>query len=311
MDSGIGQRQITRNIPPQIDELNRLREASRELESAIEFYEDQLDHTERLAHLGSWNYDLGLNEIWWSEEMCRIFGFDRGQGLSFQQFIDRVHPDDQGVWLRVVEALSSEGTPYVVRFRAMSPNGNYQSLIGRGMADFGEDGGVWRIFGTVQLVSAALQGTGAKATASGTFPAAVEHPPEPAAILAQADDLNNTDSLHASLASDAELGFWELDLTSGDIVWSPQMYLLHDVNAESFKPSLEEMLSFYDQQDVTVFEDALQSSVENRTGFMLSTTLTTDSNQVRRIHVSAKLLGETPDQYKLVGTVQDVTGWSA
>lgn len=41
--------------------------------------EQQLAEAQRLAHLGSWTLDFGINDIQWSDEVYRIFGLEQGE----------------------------------------------------------------------------------------------------------------------------------------------------------------------------------------------------------------------------------------
>src|SRR5207248_2556649 len=48
--------------------------ARRQAENSLAEREAQLVDAQRLAHLGSWEWDLGTGEVQWSEEMYRITG---------------------------------------------------------------------------------------------------------------------------------------------------------------------------------------------------------------------------------------------
>ncbi len=58
--------------------------------------ERQLADAQRLAHLGTWHVDLRTNVAVWSDEACRILGYQTGEaGLTFQQFLGCLHADDR------------------------------------------------------------------------------------------------------------------------------------------------------------------------------------------------------------------------
>ncbi len=38
--------------------------------------EEALKEAQRIAHLGSWHMDLATNEVVWSEELYKMYGFD-------------------------------------------------------------------------------------------------------------------------------------------------------------------------------------------------------------------------------------------
>jgi diguanylate cyclase (GGDEF)-like protein/PAS domain S-box-containing protein len=62
-----------------------------------------LEEAQRLAHLGSWEWDLSTNDVVWSDELYRILGFEvHDVSPSYGIFLDRVHPADRA---QVVEDI--------------------------------------------------------------------------------------------------------------------------------------------------------------------------------------------------------------
>lgn len=58
--------------------------------------EGMLHKAERLAHLGSWEFDHRTGELVWSEETYRIFGRDPRDGApAYDEFLSLVHPEDR------------------------------------------------------------------------------------------------------------------------------------------------------------------------------------------------------------------------
>lgn len=58
--------------------------------------EGMLHKAERLAHLGSWEFDHRTGELVWSEETYRIFGRDPRDGApAYDEFLSLVHPGDR------------------------------------------------------------------------------------------------------------------------------------------------------------------------------------------------------------------------
>jgi PAS domain S-box-containing protein len=47
----------------------------------------------------------------------------------------------------------------------------------------------------------------------------------------------------------AGLGHWRLDLASGAVTWSPEVYRIHGVDQNSFDPSYDDAVSFYHSED--------------------------------------------------------------
>ena len=56
----------------------------------------QLIEAQELARIGSWEWDIAANEVWWSDELYRIYGLrPRSIEPTYEDFLARVHPDDR------------------------------------------------------------------------------------------------------------------------------------------------------------------------------------------------------------------------
>ena len=54
-----------------------------------------LQKAQELGHIGTWELDIKKNELLWTDENYRIFGLPIGTKLTYEIFMDRVHPDDR------------------------------------------------------------------------------------------------------------------------------------------------------------------------------------------------------------------------
>lgn len=67
---------------------------SREAEERLLRSERRLQYAQRIAHLGSWDWDLATDQVTVSHEMARILGLET-ESLSFERFIECVHEEDR------------------------------------------------------------------------------------------------------------------------------------------------------------------------------------------------------------------------
>jgi PAS domain S-box-containing protein len=113
--------------------------------------EARLRTAQRIAELGSWEYDLKTGEITWSEETFHIWGLDpQGDEPSFADLFESVHPKDRPILDLVVNAAITKGIPYQIEARIYRPDGSLAYIVGRGEAICNTDGVVTHLVGTVQ-----------------------------------------------------------------------------------------------------------------------------------------------------------------
>jgi len=132
----------------------KLKEAERaQSEQRLRRNESMLAEAQRLAKVGSWNWDILSDQILWSDEHYRIFGLNPHEiGMTFERFLSLVHPDDRETVRRNVELALQEGQPYECTMRAVHPDGTVRIVQSRAQV-VRDDGKAIRMFGTVQDIT--------------------------------------------------------------------------------------------------------------------------------------------------------------
>lgn len=88
----------------------------KQIEEALRESQMDLNHAQAVAHIGNWRMDIRNNVLEWSDENFRIFGIPKGTPLTYQSFLDIVHPADrQSVDTTWQQALT--GMPYDIEHR--------------------------------------------------------------------------------------------------------------------------------------------------------------------------------------------------
>jgi len=103
-------------------------------EEALRRSEAYLAEGQRLTHTGSWALNVVTGQaLHSSAEHTRMFGFDPEEGMpSFEDFLQRVHPEDQEHVLETFQALIRSGGDLDLRYRIEVPGGlvRYMHAIG-------------------------------------------------------------------------------------------------------------------------------------------------------------------------------------
>lgn len=124
------------------------------IEEALRLSEARLADSQRMAQLGNWEWGLRTNELWWSEEIYRIFGLDPSQfGATYEAFLGTVHPEDRDAVKRAVDAALHERLPYSIDHRILRTDGEERVVHERAELTYDERGAPQKMIGTVQDVT--------------------------------------------------------------------------------------------------------------------------------------------------------------
>lgn len=117
--------------------------------------EANLAEAQKLAHLGSWEFDLSTQVLTWSEETFRIFGFDPTQKEpTFAEVLEKIYPDDRKYWQKLYRKREiTANEEYEVEFRILRPQGAIAHISTRQQTVTNACGQVVRLFGTVQDIT--------------------------------------------------------------------------------------------------------------------------------------------------------------
>jgi len=107
-----------------------------------------LAQAQRVAHIGSFEWEIASNAVTWSDELYRIYGLGPGQFKgTYEAFLERAHPDDlEMIKSSVFDALRT-GAPFIYEHRIVRTDGSVRVLHTRGDIVTGEDGQPIRMAG--------------------------------------------------------------------------------------------------------------------------------------------------------------------
>jgi len=255
----------------------QLRRNSQELQRS-EFY---LAEGQRLAHTGSWAWNVRTGALFWSEETFRIYGYSRQEtGPAWEQFLKRVHPEDrpQIEQRAKMEATGNEWIDSYGDFRIVLPDGTIKYL--RSVAHpVTQSGEVTEVIGTVMDVTQQELLT--------------QELRRREAYLAEAQKLSHTGSFG-----------WKPD--TGEIVWSDETYRIFEYD-RSVKPTIDSLVQRVHPEDRADFKEIINRASAGATDFEHSYRLLQPDGRVKHVHAIAHVLQDASGNREFVGAVTDIT----
>jgi signal transduction histidine kinase len=87
------------------------------------------------AHLGFWEWDLARDEIWATGDARRQLDPDESKRVSFQRFLESLHPDDREPTRRTLQEAVDGATEYSAEYRVVVKSGGIRRIAARGRVE--------------------------------------------------------------------------------------------------------------------------------------------------------------------------------
>lgn len=114
----------------------------------------QLNEAQHMAHIGSWEYDVKTKKRTWSDEMFRIYGFERKEvKWDLEEFRKFTVDEDKDVHKEVHDAIFKEKEPFSYDYRINTRKGELRYLQVKGIVITDDKGEPVKITGTTQDIT--------------------------------------------------------------------------------------------------------------------------------------------------------------
>lgn len=116
--------------------------------------EQKLRIAQRVAHVGSWEYNIVTQKISWSEEIFNIYGVTASEP-TYPEYLQLLHPEDREKLNALVCQAILSGTSFEIEHRIFRQDG-IRWVLGRGEVEQA-NGQTIRIFGTASDITIAKE----------------------------------------------------------------------------------------------------------------------------------------------------------
>lgn len=102
---------------------------------------EKLNNAQQIAKIGSWEWNLITNAVWWSEETYRIFGVSPSEYVPhFERNEKFIHPDDRLDYLSKINKALETDMEFNTDLRLITPDDELKYCNVRGKASYNSDG---------------------------------------------------------------------------------------------------------------------------------------------------------------------------
>jgi PAS domain S-box-containing protein len=100
----------------------------RRAEEALRHSEAYLDQAQAASHTGSFGWNAVTDEVYWSAETFRIYGFDEAVPPELARIIRQTHPEDRAAVEEILDRARHEKRDFEMEYRLLIPDGSVKHL---------------------------------------------------------------------------------------------------------------------------------------------------------------------------------------
>jgi len=130
-------------------------EQRQKTEIALKQKNEQLGVAEVISCMGHWRWNMSTGDIFWSENLKKIYGFTDQPG--YDQYMERIHPQDKELLEKNIKDIIVTGDFKELYHRIITTGGKEKIIHVRGDVMKGPGGIVTEMFGTAQDVTGLME----------------------------------------------------------------------------------------------------------------------------------------------------------
>jgi len=112
----------------------------------------------KIAKIGSWEWDFVAGKVTWSDELFDILGVEPSKGpFSFDELLACIHPDDRNGILEIIKKSKNDQKPLSFYYRIIRNDGSIRTFYSLGEVLTNEEGKSIKIVGTRQDVTERME----------------------------------------------------------------------------------------------------------------------------------------------------------
>ncbi len=129
----------------------------KQTETALLLSEERLRLATEAADIGMWFWELVDNRLIWTDVCKQLFGIDPTLEMTYERFINALHPDDRARTNAAVQRALTENQDYKIEYRTVWSDQSTHWILSQGRVFCDQQGQPIRMMGTAQDTTARKQ----------------------------------------------------------------------------------------------------------------------------------------------------------
>jgi PAS domain S-box-containing protein len=244
--------------------------------------EKELKEAQKIAKMGSWEWDVKTNKVKWSDEMYSIYEVSPDEFQpTYEGFLSKLHPDSFEEVKTKIEHAYSTKSPFDFYERILIPGGGSKVLRSKGGVKTDENGNVTKLVGICLDVTEVTEAE--------------------EVIKKSEKQLKDAQQI-------AKLGSWEVNMKANIITWSEEMYRIFDIDMHEEPKPYEYIRNFIHADDVEHVDKSVQQLESNPGEVQLDFRIITRDGRLKYLATDIRVEhDENSNPVRLYGSVQDIT----
>lgn len=251
-------------------------------EDALKKQKMILSEAEKLANIGSWEWNFKTGEAFWSDQSYKIFGQKKEDGHPQKgDWINHVHPEDsEKIEKRIAHSIKNNQY-YSGDYRFYKfDNGDIINIHSEARVICDSNNKPYKMIGSIQDVTKRVK--------------AEKELRQLNATLEKTQDM-------------AKIGYWSYEIESQQPVWSDHMFKIFGIRKEDGAPKYEAHKMIIHPEDWEVFDEAVLACAKGEP-YDLILKIVHPNSEIRIINTRGfPRIDQSGEILELFGIVQDVT----
>ncbi|MBD2522703.1 PAS domain-containing protein [Nostoc sp. FACHB-133] len=128
-----------------------------QIETNLRESEERIRLATTAAELGMWFWNITTNELVWTEKCKELFGLAPEVEMSYELFLNCIHPEDRQRLNEAVARCFQEKVEYDIEYRSLWPDGSIHWIAAKGRVFYEADDQPVRMMGTAQDITGRKQ----------------------------------------------------------------------------------------------------------------------------------------------------------